>query len=246
MIPKTILVATGVASLVASNSAFAQPVTFAADDTGKSVSVDYNGFSEGRPIEGLGSSATFTLTGVEDGFHFETPARFFNFDYSIANTSSIPSELSSFAFRTNPSGSNYVIGFVSGAFEGFEGASTYSDGIGSVDACFANFGDPASCENRDAGIFPGEVGFGTFRLAFYDAISFLTFDDFFVRYDSVEGAGDVASASGQGLVTSVSSGGDPVQVPEPGTLTIFALGVGALIARRRGSSPLRHLAPKPA
>ena len=72
MIHKTSLVATAIASLVASASAFAQPVTFASDDAGKSVSLDDDGFSEGHAVEGLRGSATFTLTGVEDGFHGET------------------------------------------------------------------------------------------------------------------------------------------------------------------------------
>jgi hypothetical protein len=245
MVHKTALVAVLIGLLALPTSAFSQPVTFAADDTGKSVSVAYDGLSNGSSIEGLASSATFTLTGVENGFHGETPAQFFNFDYSISNKSSLPAELSGFAFRTNPS--DYVIGFAGGAFGDFEGASTYPDGVGAVDACFGNFGDPSHCgTSDDTGIYPGEVGFGTFRLAFYDALSFLTFDDFFVRYDWVDDAGEVGSASGQGTITNVSSGGEPVPVPEPGMLAMFALGVGALFARQRGFSRSRRLALQPA
>jgi len=236
MIRPNVLAATLLASLATPTCALAQPVTFAADDAGKSVTVEYDGFNDAGTVDGLASNATFTLTGVEDDLYGDAAARFFNFDYSIANASSVPSELLGFAFRTNPAG--YAIGFVDGAFEDFEGASHYGHGIGPVNACFGNFGDPSNCENKDAGISAGEVGFGTFRLAFYDTISFLTFDNLFVGYDSIGGA---ESASGRGTITSVSSGG-PVSVPEPGMLSIFALSLGALAARQRGFARHRRLA----
>lgn len=232
MIIKRAIAASIVACLSVTTQAFAQSVTFGADDAGKSVSVDYDGSIGGQAIDFMGSSATFTRTGVDDTFHGDTPVPFFNFDYAIANTSSVQSELSSFAFRTNPA--NYEIGFVDGAFEDFEGASTFPNNIGPVDACFGNFGNPSNCGTTDTGIYPGDIGFGTFRLAFYDAISSLTFDDFFVRYAQVGGPDNAAVASGRGTVTGVSSGGSPVEVPEPGMLAIFASSLALLFARQGG------------
>ena len=69
-----------------------------------------------------------------------------------------------------------------------------------------------------------------------DAGSLRSLQDFFVRYQSVTGAGTVSSASGQQV--SSSSGG--TRVPEPGMLGILGVSlIGLGLARRRQSRGLR-------
>jgi hypothetical protein len=76
----------------------------------------------------------------------------------------------------------------------------------------------------------GSTGTGTFTLSFSQPVSAITLSDFFVRYQSISGAGSVTSASGSGTLTS---SGTPV--PEPGMLGLLggALIATALLRRRR-------------
>ena len=75
------------------------------------------------------------------------------------------------------------------------------------------------------------TGTGTFTLTFSQPVTSLTLSDFYVRYQSISGAGNVTSASGSG--TQSSSGG--TSVPEPGMLGLLggALIATALLRRRR-------------
>ena len=80
----------------------------------------------------------------------------------------------------------------------------------------------------------GQTGSGTLSLSFASAPTSLTLSDFFVRYQSITGAGSVTSATGAGTITSSggSTGGTPV--PEPGMIGLFGLGlIGLALARRR-------------
>ena len=82
------------------------------------------------------------------------------------------------------------------------------------------------------------TGTGTLSLSFDSALSSLTLDDFFVRYQSVTGAGDITSASGSQVSTSTSSGNE---VPEPNMMILFGLAALMIFAgtrRRRAVKPL--------
>jgi len=83
----------------------------------------------------------------------------------------------------------------------------------------------------------GQTGSGTFTLSFAQPVTSATLSDFFLRYQSISGAGfNGASGTGSGTVnTSTSSGG--TSVPEPGMLGLMAmtllLGAGAHRRRRQ-------------
>ena len=81
------------------------------------------------------------------------------------------------------------------------------------------------------------VGTGTLALNFLTAPTSITLDDFFVRYQSITGAGHITSASGKQV--SSTSGGTPVPAPG-GMLGLFALallGFGLVRRRPRRAEP---------
>lgn len=219
--------ATALAALIMATPALADPITLDASDIGTSFTLNYNGFADGTVIDGLGGSTTFTLTGVT--------ATGYTFDYAVANTtdSGLTSRISSFAFDTDPDIDSATS---TGAFNYAVLDSTYPNGIGNIDVCFKG-GSSNSCGGNSGGVTTGDTGTGTLTLGFNDPISSLTLDNFFVRYQSITGAGDVTSASGAvtSSSTSTSSGGTPV--PEPGMVVLFGIGVAGLAFARRRRSP---------
>ena len=218
-----------VACLAIAAPAMADPITLDASSLGNSYTFNYNGFSDGTVISGLTSSTTFKLTAV-------SPTSY-TFDYSVANTTSSPltSRLSGFAFNTDP---NIASATSTGAFAYTTLNSNYPNGIGTVDVCFKDASTGACAGGGSGGQAQGTTGTGSFTLNFAQPLTSLTLDDFFVRYQSITGAGNVTSASGA-VTTSTSSGGTPV--PEPGVLGMMAgaLGIVALLRRRRKAAPAR-------
>lgn len=225
------------ASLTASSPALADSMLFNSADIGKSITLDYNGYSGsgGATIDGLTGSTTFTLTGVSGNDY--------TFDYSVANTTSAPvtdSRISSFAFNTDPtiSGASST-----GAYSYTQLNSNYPNGIGTVDVCFKDASTGACAGGGSGGLTAGQTGTGSFTLSFASPVSALTLSDFYVRYQSITGVPGITSASGAGTITSTgggsttsggstSTGGTPV--PEPGMLGLFGAGIiGLAMARRR-------------
>jgi hypothetical protein len=212
--------ATAFAALIAATPALADPITLDAGDVGTSFTLNYNGFADGTVIDGLGASTTFTLTGVTGSTY--------TFDYAVANTSGsgVDSRVSSFAFDTNP---DIATASSTGDYNFTVLDSNYPNGIGNVDVCFKG-GASNSCAGNSGGVFAGDTGTGSLTLGFSQPISSLTLDNFFVRYQSITGAGNVTSASGA-VTSSSTSGGTPV--PEPEMLVLFGLGAAAMAFRRR-------------
>lgn len=204
--------------------ALADAVTLTSADINKTFNLSYNGFSDGTTVSGLTSTSTFTLT--------EVAGNSYTFSYTVANTTSDPvdSRVSGFAFNTNPT----VTGATStGTFDIAATGGHYPNGIGSVDACFRTAG--GSCAGAGGtGLTDGQTGTGTFTLTFASPVTSLTLSDFYVRYQSITGAGNITSATGSGTLTSTggSTGG---QVPEPGMIGLLAAAAGAtmLLSRRR-------------
>ena len=211
--------------------ALADPITLDPSSVGQSYTFNYNGFSDGTTINGLTASTTFTLT--------STTANSYTFSYSVANTTSTPltSRVSSFAFNTDPTISSATS---TGAFSYTTLNSNYPNGIGNVDVCFKDAATGSCAGGGSGGLTTGESGTGSFTLNFSSPISSLTLSDFFVRYQSITGAGNVTSASGEGTMTS--TGG--TSVPEPGVLGMMLGGIAAIaLLRRRRLVPAKAFRP---
>ena len=211
--------------------ALADPITLDPSSVGQSYTFNYNGFSDGTTINGLTASTTFTLT--------STTANSYTFSYSVANTTSTPltSRVSSFAFNTDPTISSATS---AGAFSYTTLNSNYPNGIGNVDVCFKDAATGSCAGGGSGGLTTSESGAGSFTLNFSSPISSLTLSDFFVRYQSITGAGNVTSASGEGTMTS--TGG--TSVPEPGVLGMMLGGIAAIVLlRRRRVVPAKAFRP---
>lgn len=215
-----------------SSPALADTIALDSSSIGQAYTFNFDGFADTTAIDGLTSSATFTLTGISGNDYL--------FDYAVSNTSSAPvtgSRVSSFAFNTNPDIQSAVS---TGDFSYTTLSSNYPNGIGTVDVCFKDANTGSCAGGGSGGLLLGESGAGTFTLSFSQPVSSLELSDFFVRYQSIEGVPGVTSASGAGALTSTSagsttsssSGGTPV--PEPSMLGLMGLGlVGIALMRRR-------------
>lgn len=205
--------------------ALADAITFDNSDVGTTYTLNYDGFSDSTTIAGLTAQTSFTLTGISGSTY--------TFSYAVSNTSGAPitgSRVSGFAFDTNP---DITSAASTGAFAYTTVGGTYPNGIGSVDVCFKDASTGACAGGGSGGLTIGESGTGTFTLTFAQPVSEVTLSDFYVRYQSISGAGNITSATGSGTQTSTTTGGN--QVPEPGMLGLLggALIATALLRRRR-------------
>ena len=214
-----------IAASAFATSALANPITVDASNVGQSYTVGYDGYTEETGvISGLTGQATFTLTGVGDNAY--------TFNYSLANTSTAPidgSRISLFGFNTDP---NIVSATSTGLFDQASTGNVPS-GFGRVDVCFKGTSGPNCSGGGGVGVDIGDSTSGTLTLNFAELPDQLTLSDFFVRYQSIEGAGNTTSAIGRGTETgsststgSTSTGGTPV--PAPGALWLFAAGLAGL------------------
>ena len=213
--------------LLASTPVAAEPIMLDGGDVGSSYTIDFDGFVDGdQTVDGLGAQLTLTLTSIIGNVY--------NFAYSLTNTtdSGVTSRVSGFAFDTDPA---IASASSTGTYDNAIVGGSYPNQVGSVDVCFHG-GNSNSCSGGgNGGIFNGNTGTGTLALNFGSALSSLTLDDFFVRYQSITGAGDIGSASGRQVSTSTSSGND---VPEPNMMLLFGLAALMVFAgtRRRRSA----------
>jgi hypothetical protein len=202
---------------------------------GTSYTVKYDGFTDGQVIEGLTGTAELTLK--------EADGSRYTFDYKLTNTSADPideSRVSIFGFNTDPT---IESASSTGLFNNVATNANVPSGFGTVDVCFKGAGGQNSCSGGGGtGLGIGESGTGTLTLNFSTLVDELTLSDFFLRYQSIEGAGAVTSATGRGTVTSSgstgstgSTGGTPV--PAPAALLLFAGGL-LVVGHRMGRRPL--------
>lgn len=213
------LVATvGVAT---SAPAMAEPIYLDDSSIGQAYTINFDGFVDGGPsLPGLSSQLTLTLNSIVNGVY--------NFDYSLSNMGatgdSISSRVSGFAFNTDPE----IIGAAStGTYSFTQLDGNYPNGIGRVDVCFLGASTGSCAGGGSGGVFDGQSGTGTLSLDFGGAITGLTLDDFFVRYQSITGIPGVTTASGQ---QTSSSGGS--EVPAPNMLLLFGIAALAILAPR--------------
>lgn len=223
------LAAAGAVAL-SSSVAFADAITLDSSSVGQTVSLGYNGMADGTAIAGLTGATTLKLTGIT--------GTSYNFDYTVTNTTSNPvdSRISSFGFDTSPDISGATsTGTYGNALLGGQVPTPFN----TVDVCF-KAGGSNSCSGS-GGVLDGQTGSGTLSLNFASAPTSLTLSDFFVRYQSITGAGYVTSATGAGTITSSggSTGGTPV--PEPGMIGLFGMGLIGLALMRRRQAPRGRL-----
>jgi hypothetical protein len=235
---KTILkslmfVASALALPVASHAV--TPWTFGAGDEGSIANLTFNGIVEGDVIAGLSSTMSLKFVDVSDDL------KAWDFDLVALNNTSGPlpitSRLVSFGFNTlngdtliSPTASN-----VTGMFDLASADSGNIPQLGTFSICFRDAG--GNCAGGgDGGLFPTDpAATGSFRLSFSDSVSSLTLNNFFTRYQSIEGVEQ--GTSGVGRATTVlifdPSGG---VVPEPASWAMLIAGfglVGATMRRRR-------------
>lgn len=215
--------------LLASTPAAAEPILLDTNEVGESFTIDFDGFVDGNvAVDGLGAQLTLTLSSIVGSVY--------NFAYSMTNTtdSGVTSRVSGFAFDTDPAISSASS---TGTYGNTVIGGKYPNQVGSVDVCFQGAKSKSCSGGGGGGVFNGDTGTGTLSLNFGSALSSLTLDDFYVRYQSVSGAGDITSASGRQVSTSTSSGNE---VPEPNMMLLFGLAALMIFAgtrRRREVKP---------
>jgi hypothetical protein len=206
--------------------ALADAITFDSSNVGTTYTLNYDGSSDSTTITGLTAQTSFTLT--------EMTGNTYTFSYAVTNTSGAPitdSRISGFAFDTDP---DITSAASTGAFGYTTVGGSYPNGVGEVDVCFKDANTGACQGGGGGGLDLGATGTGTFTLTFASAVDAVTLSDFFVRYQSIAGAGNVTSATGEGTISSSTTTGG-TEVPEPGMLGLLggALIATALLRRRR-------------
>jgi hypothetical protein len=222
------------ASLLTASSAFAAStinmdgsVTLDATDP-FSFTMNYNGFNtqSQTPLAGLTSSILFNFLGTSGG------GSTYDFSYTLTNTSSSPvtaSRVSVMGFDTNP---NITGATASGLFNIVSNGNTPN--VGALEVCLKDGGGGGCAGGGNGGVTIGNSGNGLFSLSFSGAPTSINMNNFAVRYQSIEGLGQVSSASGVGTPYIPT-------VPEPATWAMMLAGfgfVGGLMRRRRTTTVL--------
>ena len=207
------------AALLSASPAAATEYLF--DQVNDSAQVSFNGFYGTNPqvvIPGLTSNLLLTLTG---GLGTNT----LNFSYLLTNTSSAGgngSRVSGFAFSSTPNAASATDnGTPTGDFDNISLGGNYPNGIGNVEVCLTNSNSCAG--GGGGGATLSDPASGTFSLVFGSNTSSVTLSDFYVRYQSLAGLGDVGSASGR----------ETPAVPEPATWALLLVGFGGIGATLR-------------
>ncbi|WP_164157303.1 cistern family PEP-CTERM protein [Sandarakinorhabdus rubra] len=214
------------------------PITVTSADIGKSFTYDFNGIIGEVEQSGLIASVQFKLTGIS-GNTWSFDARFDN------NLSSEPigGRISGFGFNGDPE----IIGAaaVSGPFTGvlLDAGFPQIGGKTKIDFCIESQGDDpggkGNCGGGGDGVFDDTTALQKFTLSFADPITSVVFNNFIIRWQSIEGSRLGSSGVGMGEGGGFDGGGDPT-VPEPSTWAMLIAGFGLVgaAARRRKAAGL--------
>jgi len=220
------LFATGILGALVSFAGLVPPITATA---GSSFVVDYDGFG-GNPVHtilGLTSQVTFS------NFTFTNQASYnrtrVTFQAHIENTSGGPvtgSRVSGMGFKTTPDILRSAPNSVSGVFDNVTTNGNMPNGIGRVEFCFS---DVNCAGGGGGGVTLGNEGTAYATLYFRNTgITSLTFDELYVRYQSITGVRHITSASG-----------GPV-VPEPAAYVVLSAGFAIIALRRLIANPTKR------
>jgi len=113
-----------------------------------------------------------------------------------------------------------------GAYAYTQQSGQFPEGLGNRDLCFIATGN-GQCNGGQGGLTsnPDQTGTGTFAITFSQAMEAVTFDNFAVRFQSINPGLNGGGTSGVGI-GSLVSGGSPVAAPEPGTWLMMLVGFG--------------------
>lgn len=208
--------------------ALAAPVAPITATEGSSFAVDFDGFTgaDHSVVEGLTSSLVFS------GFNFSNysnVATRVNFQIEVLNTSTSPitaSRVSGLGFFTTPDIVRSAPNSVTGVFDQVTITGNMPNGIGQVEFCFSD----VNCSGGGrSGVRMGQSGmvYAEIYLRGLGHTSF-SFDDMYVRYQSISGRGAPSSASGS-------------PVPEPGAYALLLVGLVTVAFRIRAIRRMKIL-----
>ncbi len=210
-------------SFVTASFALAAPahaVTFVSG-TPSSTTISYDGTVESTVIPGLSAEQILNFLGTT--YNSGTNQTIFHFTYDLTNTSSgviTASRISGFGLSSDPiMATAAATGLFDNAFVRRDMNIPVFDF--SADACF--HADPQkNCSGMGGeGVTIGGSTSGSFTLAYSGSLSAINLDQFFVRYQSIEGTGLAQGSSGAGA-------GIESAVPEPATWALMLFGFGAV------------------
>jgi hypothetical protein len=230
MIQKAAWAAVAILSLALSPAVPASAaVVINSANSGYDFSYDFTGQVNGSSTSQISASADFTFTGLSNN------GLTYNFSYSLLNDSIVDSRIRSFGFDT----SGTVASLNStGAYGYIQEDGQFPEGLGRRDVCFIATGN-GQCNGGQGGLEsnPDEQGGGTFAITFSQVMESVTFDNFAVRFQSINPGLNGGGTSGVGIGSLAGGGGSPITAPEPGTWLMLLVGFGLVghMLRRRGA-----------
>ncbi|WP_235537537.1 MULTISPECIES: cistern family PEP-CTERM protein [unclassified Sphingomonas] len=212
-------------------------VVISSANSGYNFSMDYAGYVAEAWTDQVSAFADFTFDGVTNN------GRTFNFSYAMTNDSIVDSRIRSFGLDTSGTVTSLS---ATGAYQYTDLDGQFPVGLGRLDLCFIATGN-GSCTGGPGGLRsnPDESGTGTFAITFANVMESVTFDNFAVRFQSINPTIN-GSSSGVGIGSLASGGGgSPITAPEPGTWLMLLVGfglVGHMLRRRAGPTLLPQAA----
>jgi hypothetical protein len=196
------------------------PISFALGTSGQEFTVDYAGYIDSALQEGLGGFGHYRFLGSDDGINWKFGI------VEIKNISSAPitaSRISVYGFNADP---NAEIVTAEGLFNVVR-RNQNVPGLGTREVCI-KAADAQSCAGGGGlGLAQGaSTNWGGFTVQLAQKSNMLTLDNFFIRFQSIEG-GSGTSGVGAGVVSPV---------PEPSQWAMLIAGFlafGMVLRRRR-------------
>jgi hypothetical protein len=192
--------------------------------------INYSGTVEDTLVSGLTAQQVLNFLGTT--YNSTTNRTVFRFSYELTNTSSSPitaSRISGFGFSSTPMmAAATATGLFDNAYVKQDTNVPVFDFT--ADTCFHSDSQKNCSGNGGEGVTMGQSTTGGFTLSYVGNIASMTLDDFFVRYQSIEGAGLAAGSSGVGV-------GIESAVPEPATWALMLFGFGAVGYSMRRRKP---------